>query len=546
MNKDLQKKVGNIFELIENQDKASPISSIVQISYLLFLKILDEEESRQKENKEDISPDAKNSLFPAQAERFRWSKWKDKGGKELREFLKSEVFYYMASLIKEDPIIAAFFRDAVLEIDNSEKLKKIVNTIDSIDFYKLSVNDKGDIIEDLLDRLSDKNPISEFRTPPHIRKMMVSLANPDIGDTIFDPACGTGGFLADSVKHILAKHSINPVEVPIYGEKWLEERKETATEAKKSIPTLQTYLKGNGEKIADQSKLGNSIIGFDVSRQMIRITILNLVLHNIRRPSFKWVNALSEIDGFSGEDTKKQFKLILSNPPIKADLPQNRIRRDITTRSSRSEILFLDSMMQSLEPGGMCFCIVPDRILSGVLIAEYDIRKRLIENYEILAVISLPASLFLPAAKIKTSVLVFRRPVSSASTDKFKKRKVWFYQISYDGYDLTNRATITPYKNDIPELLRKWEEYRDDDFHNLPGKEYRIILPPDSSEPRYWWVASKHITGNNYKLSLTDYQPQIAEEMPKENPAMLIKKIISMEDDLIETLMKLHNENENI
>lgn len=189
MNKELQQKIKNITDLIKTEVEITPISSAVKISYLIFLKILDEEESKRKDIKANSPPDAKKTLFPAQAERFRWSKWKSKGSKELKEFIKSEVFYYMASLIKEDPIAARYFRDAVLEIDNPETLKKIVTIIDSIDFNQLHVSDKGDIIEDLLDRLSEDSPIPEYRTPPNIRKMMVGLADPDISDSVFDPAC---------------------------------------------------------------------------------------------------------------------------------------------------------------------------------------------------------------------------------------------------------------------------------------------------------------------------------------------------------------------
>ena len=209
--------------------------------------------------------------------------------------MRDEVFPYMASLVKDEPQVAEYFRDAVLEITDPNVLKEVVDELDTIDFRKLGPDVKGEIFEYLLTHLGQSALNGQFRTPRQIRAFMVSMVDPDIGDTINDPACGTAGFLIDTVDHLLAKYSETPQEIPIYGEEWLEKRGQSLEEAKKAMPNLQTYRKGAGEKIPDWGILEASIYGTDVSRQMMRISMMNLVLHGISRARLKRANVLSEI-----------------------------------------------------------------------------------------------------------------------------------------------------------------------------------------------------------------------------------------------------------
>jgi type I restriction enzyme M protein len=187
----------------------------------------------------------------------------------------------MSSLVKEEPQIAEYFRDAVLEIVEPNVLKQVIDEIDGIDFSKLGTDVKGDIFEYLLTHLGQSALNGQFRTPRQIRMMMVEMLDPNIGDTVYDPACGTGGSLIDAVEYILAKYSSEPKELPIYGEEWLEGKNKTVEVLKKENPNLQTYKKGAGEKIPDWNILERSIYGIDVSRQMMRIAMMNLVLHGI-------------------------------------------------------------------------------------------------------------------------------------------------------------------------------------------------------------------------------------------------------------------------
>ncbi|MEW6184215.1 MAG: class I SAM-dependent DNA methyltransferase [Thermodesulfobacteriota bacterium] len=625
MNQDLRRKLDRITDILWGGGVTNPVTYIEQISYLIYLKLLDEEES-SRELKARLLGKPNNGngrlLYPKQAERYRWTKWRFKSGPDLRDYVRDEVFPYMASLVKEEPQIAEYFRDAILEVVDPNVLKQVVDEIDGIDFAKLGTDVKGDIFEYLLTHLGQSALNGQFRTPRQIRTMMVVMLDPDLGDTIFDPACGTGGFLIDSVEYILAKYSTVPQEVPIYGEEWLDKlsiedrrmsiekenhqssianydpkssienhkskienssdtiinRKSKIENAKKVYPTLQTYRKGPGEKIPDWGILERSIYGIDVSRQMMRIAMMNLVLHGIRKANVKRANALSDMGGLSEDDLSRRYKVILSNPPFAGVLPKESIRKDLPTNSKKSELLFLGIMMEALAPGGQCAVVVPEGLLFGSTSAHIELRRKLIEDFELLAVVSLPAGVFKPYAGVKTGILVFRKPLkiddrrskiksiaiqSSIINQKSKiedsianhqskisNGKVWFYEIRADGFDPDKISgggrPETPDRNDIPDLLLKWTEYKRSGFKKIPGVEAGTLLPAGSEESRCWWATIESITGNDYNLAAGRYKPQIAEKSPDEDPAELIREILVIEQVITNGLDKLLKEIETV
>jgi type I restriction enzyme M protein len=550
MNQDIRRKLDRITDILWAGGVTNPVTYIEQISYLIYLKLLDEEEA-SRELKARLLSNKKNgnrtSLFPGQAEPYRWSKWRFKSGTDLRDFVRDKVFPYMASLVKEEPQIAEYFRDAVLEIVDPNVLKQVVDEIDGIHFAKLGTDVKGDVFEYLLTHLGQSALNGQFRTPRQIRTMMVEMVDPNIGDTIYDPACGTGGFLIDAIEYILSKYSGEPQEVPIYGEEWLEKRRQTIDEAKKEIPNLQTYHKGPGEKIPDWKLLERSIYGIDVSRQMMRIAMMNLVLHGIRNAQVKRANTLSEMGGLTDEDLRRRYKVILSNPPFAGVLPKESIRKDLPTNSKKSELLFLGVMMEALAPGGRCAVVVPEGLLFGSTSAHVELRRKLAEDYDLLAVVSLPAGVFKPYAGVKTGVLVFRKPESSGNSKKEKRQgKVWFYEVRNDGYDPDKIQggvrPETPDKNDIPDLLRQWAEYKKSAFKKPPGVEAGTLLPAGSAEHRCWSAMLKTIAENDYNLAAGRYKPQIAQKAPDEDPAELIRETLEIEREIANGLEKLLRE----
>lgn len=541
MNQQLRRKLDHITDVLWAGGVTNPVTYIEQISYLIFLKLLDEEET-DRELRGRLSPKNGNTklLYPQQAERYRWSKWRFKSGEDLRNFIRDEVFPYMASLAKDEPEVAEYFRDAVLEIVDPNVLKQVIDELDGFEFRKLGPDVKGDIFEYLLTHLGQSALNGQFRTPHQIRAFMVEMIDPEVGDSLFDPACGTAGFLIDAVDYLLAKYSEHVSEYPIYGEQWLEKRGQTMAEAKAQIPKLQTYRKGAGEKIPDWRLLEASIYGVDVSRQMMRIAMMNLVLHGIRRARLKRANALSEMGGLTEDDLRRRYKVILSNPPFAGQLPKDSIRQDLPTNSKKSELLFLGVMMQSLAPGGRCAVVVPEGLLFGSTSAHVELRKKLLTEFDLLAVVSLPAGVFKPYAGVKTAVLIFRRPASETAK---RPDKVWFYEVRNDGFDpdkISGGGRVeTPEKNDIPDLLTQWKAYKATSFSLPPGVEANTILPPGSEEPRSWWTEREMVVDGGFSLAAGRYKPQIGQALTDEDPTRLIKDVLAQEREIVGGLERL-------
>lgn len=556
MDQTLRSKLSRITNILFAGGVNNPVTYIEQLSYLIFLKLLDEREGElQLQNRimggsmGDGGHGNARSLFPEQASRYRWSEWRFKSGSELAAFLRDEVFPYMASLVQEEPQVAIYFQDARLEIDDANVLKQVVDELDSIQFGKLGTDVKGDIYEYLLQYLATQEGalLGQFRTPRQVRLAMVEMLDPDLGDTIFDPACGTGGFLIDAVEYTLAKYSEHIQETPIYGEEWLESKGLTLEAARAQNPNLQTYRKGAGEKIPDWGILERSIFGIEVSRQMMRISMMNLVLHGVRNAHVKRANALSEMGGLTDEDLRRKYKVILSNPPFAGVLPKESIRRDIPTQSKKSELLFLGLVMESLAPGGRAAVVVPEGLLFGSTSAHAELRRSLVEKFDLQAVISLPAGAFKPYAGVKTAILIFRRPVGEKKTGV---SKVWFYDIKNDGFDpdkITGGGRqATPEKNDIPTMLHLWAEYKESGFTVPPGVEGGTLLAPGEPDPTCWWSSEESIAQNDYNLAAGRYKPQVHQAAPEEDPADLIRQTLAVEKEIASGLEKLLKEVEAV
>lgn len=553
MNQELRRKLDHITNTLWAGGVTNPVTYIEQISYLIFLKLLDEEES-ERERLARMGGNGHGNqrrLFPDQAERYRWSKWRFKSGPELRDFVRDEVFPYMASLAKDEPQVAEYFRDAVLEIVDPNVLKQVIDELDGFEFKKLGPDVKGDIFEYLLTHLGSSALNGQFRTPHQIRAFMVAMVDPDLGDSIYDPACGTAGFLIDVVDYLLAKYSDSVTEVPIYGEDWLEKRGQTVAEAKKAIPRLQTYKKGAGEKIPDWSLLEAAIYGTDVSRQMMRISVMNLVLHGIRHARLKRANSLSEMGGLTEDDLARKYNVILANPPFAGQLPKDSIRSDLPTTSKKSELLFLALMMQHLAPGGRCAVVVPEGLLFGSTGAHVELRKKLVEEFDLLAVVSLPAGVFKPYAGVKTAVLVFRKPREESSSryagaGRHPDKKIWFYEIHNDGYDpdkISGGGRVeTPELNNIPDLLAQWATYKASGFKQPPGVKAKTVLPVGSEPPTCWWAAKSDLAEADYNLGAGPWKPRIAEPDSKEDPRELIEDVLGDYRKIVAGLEKLLQE----
>jgi type I restriction enzyme M protein len=318
-------------------------------------------------------------------------------------------------------------------------------------------------------------------------------------------------------------------------------------EAKREIPNLQTYRKGNGDKIPDWRLLEEAIYGFDVSRQMMRIAMMNLVLHGIRNARLKRANVLSDLGGLTDDDLRRRYKVMLANPPFAGMLPKDSIRDDLPTNSKKSELLFLAAMMQSQAAGGRCAVVVPEGVLFGSNRAHVDLRRKLMTDFGLLAVVSLPPGVFKPYTGVKTAVLLFRKPPEGGEP---KMSQVWFYEVKNDGYDphkITGGGRPeTPELNDIPDLLQQWNAYKESGFEKPPGVKTGTLLEPGSKEPSCWWATTETIAENDYNLAAGRYKPQIAEAVSDEDPEELIREVLEIEQEITAGLGRLLQEVESV
>lgn len=544
MSPDLRSRLDRITNLLFANGVNDPLVYIEQISYLIYLKLLDEAEN-QRELQVRLTGQH-TSLFPQQAARYRWSQWRFLSGDKLLKFVRDEVFPYLGSLVREEPDVAAYFQDARLQIEDANVLKEVVDEIDQIAFARLGTDVKGDIFEYLLTYLANTTGarLGQFRTPRQIRKLMVEVTDPDLGDTLHDPACGTGGFIIDGIEHILAKYSSAPVEVPIYGEGWLESQGgKSLAELKAANPALQTYHKGPGDLLPDWGQLEASLFGNDVDRAMIRIARMNLVLHGFPRAQLKRANTLSDLGGLTEDDLARRYRVILSNPPFAGMLPRDSIRSDLPTNSKKSELLFLAVMMQSLAPGGRCAVVIPEGLLFGSTAAHTELRKKLCTDFEVQCVVSLSAGVFKPYAGVKTSILIFRRPLQSDLSTPNSGRRIWFYDLAADGYDADKVSgggrPQTPEKNDIPAFLTAWATFKRDGFRMPPGVATGTVLPAGTPEPKSWHATLEQVEAAEWALSANPYKPQISSGQTNESPVTLITESMELEKSLASGLTKL-------
>lgn len=504
MGLELHERLVRIADILRSGEVMHPLTSIEQISYLIYLKLIDDEESaRELEaiNAGEDDTSISKLLFPRQSRRYRWSQWRSMEDRDMFVFLGGDVFPYMASLVKEDPQVAEYFRDAVLEISRPDILRMLVDEIEDIDFTGLGNDVKGTFFEQLITRVHMGSE-DQLITPSDIRAMMAEMVDPDLGDRVYDPACGTGGFLASALNHVLAKYSCRAGGISVYG-----------------------------EKTVDREILERNFFGADISRLMTRIARMNLILHGIQRPEINRADIFSEIDGLNDTDPVGEYDVILSNPPFPGGLPSGRV-------SKKNEPLFLKMVIKLLAVGGRCAVIVPDVLLSGRQSSYRELRRDLVEKYDMLAVISLPRGALISHSNVKTSVLVFRKP-----EDSTRKDKIWFYDVQYAGFVSEKipggNYTEETGKNDIPDILSKWNDYKKSDYSIPPGIQSGVLLDSESEEPRCWWTTVETIAENDYDLDAMWYKPRVACKAPDDDPADLIREVLAIGDEISEGMKKL-------
>ncbi len=494
---ELKSKINKLWDLFWSGGIANPLTAIEQISYLIFMKRLDDSDLRRKEDAEWLGQEH-ISIFEGK-EDLRWSSWKHMGdAREMLEHVRDNVFPFIQKLNGEGGTFAKMMKDAVFIIPKPSLLVEAVEVVDGLKISEQNIDTQGDIFEYLLSELKSSGKNGQFRTPRHIIKMMAELIDPQLGETICDPASGTGGFLIGAYQHILNKYT-SPENITV-----------------EEDGTIHGLV---GDKITDEKVWDflrkSTFYGYDFDSTMLRIATMNLVLHGIELPNLRYADTLSK--GF--EETEK-YNVILANPPFKGSIDKSDINEGITrlVGTTKTELLFLAEMYRLLVVGGRCAVIVPDGVLFGSSKAHKAVRELLVEKCQLEGVISMPSGVFKPYAGVSTAVLIFTK---GGETDK-----VWFYNMEADGFSLDDKR-VSIKQNDIPGIIESWKNCKKDKASE-----------PQKSD-KWFWVEKNYIKQNAYDLSINKYMEIEYEEKDYEKPEDIMDRIESLEQDILADINEL-------
>lgn len=458
----------------------NPLTVIEQITYLLFIKGLDDIDIEHEKSDHMLGIKTKR-IFDEKHQECRWSIFKNYPAEKMYKIVGEDVFPFIKSLSNnKNSGYAKYMEDAIFIIPTPIMLQRVVTAIDKL---KMKDRDtKGDVYEYLLSKLSTAGTNGQFRTPRHIIRMMVELMKPTPEDIIVDPAAGSAGFLVEA------------------GE----------------------YLRNNRNDLFLTENLkehfnNTMFYGFDMDRTMLRIGAMNLMQHGIENPNISYKDSLSE----DNEDNSK-YTLVLANPPFKGSIDSERTSKDLlnVTKTKKTELLFLALFLRILRTGGRAASIVPDGVLFGSSNAHKAIRKEIIEKHKLEAVISMPSGVFKPYAGVSTAIMIFTK-TGDGGTDK-----VWFYDMTADGFSLDDQRQPVK-ENDIPDIIKR--------FNNRNSKEEQKRARTEKS----FFVPKEEIIKNDYDLSINKYKEIIVEKKEYEDPKVILKRVIDMENELQQKLKEL-------
>jgi type I restriction enzyme M protein len=480
---------------------ANPLSAIEQMSYLIFLKRLEDRENSNKRTAEkrkteyfSVFDKAVGDLSKKDTAKCRWSYWSQLPGEEMLSFVRDTVFRFLRSLGSETSSFTQYMQDASFIIPKASMLQESVRLIEDMHISEQNEDVQGDLYEYLLKYLTTSGRNGQFRTPRHIIRMMVNLVDPKIGESICDPAAGTGGFLVSAYEHILESNtSPNILE---YDE---EGKAHHLIGDMISDKKLMSFLKGP------------AITGYDFDTTMIRIGAMNLMLHGIDNPNFKYSDTLTK-----AFVEKNRYNVVLANPPFKGSIDKSDINDRFTVKTTKTELLFLELIYGMLLTGGRAAVIVPDGVLFGSSNAHKAIRKILIEKCKLEGVISMPSGVFKPYAGVSTAVLIFQKGEPT--------KNVWFYDMTADGFTLDDKRDKTE-ANDIPDILEKW----------------KIKNPANDKDrkAKCFYVPVNEIIENKYDLSINRYKETEYEELMYKKPEEILYEIKLLEKEIVSNLNEL-------
>jgi type I restriction enzyme M protein len=494
LHQELKSNIRKLWDKFWSGGISNPLQAIEQISYLIYMKRL-EDKDIQKEQEALLKGEEFHSIFEKK-ENCKWSKWSQYPAEKILNHVREIVFPFMRELGLDGSLYSKYMANANFEIPNASLLIEAVKIINDLHIKEQNQDAQGDIYEYLLSELQTAGKNGQFRTPRHIIKMMVEITKPKLNDRILDPACGTAGFLVNAYEYILKQNT----------SKELIKKDNEGNEYNFKADKLNSQQK----KFLDEE----SLYGYDIDQTLTRIALMNLMMHGIMNPNMKQLNTLSK--RYNEENT---YNLILANPPFKGSIDESEMSDNFRIKTKKTEILFLELMYNSLvkRGEGRCAVIVPNGVLFGNSNAHKSIRKKLLEDCRLDAVISMPSGVFKPYAGVSTAVLYFTKGEST--------KKVWFYDMESDGFSLDDKRTPQPEKNDIPDILERFEKRKKED--NTDRKK------------KHFFVPIEEIKNNDWDLSISKYKEIEYKEVKYEKPSKILKNIEKLENDILKIIKDL-------
>ena len=476
---ELRSKVDRIWETIWAGGIANPLSVIEQLTYLLFIKRLDELHTLKEHKANRTGEPIEEPAFAADQDHLRWSRFKETAPETMFEAVRDEVFPFIKTLGdngagEDGSTYTQHMKDALFMMPTPRVLASVVDQLDDIDMSDSDTN--GDLYEYMLGKIATAGQNGQFRTPRHIIKLMVDMMAPAPRDVICDPACGTAGFLISASEHLVEHHSVT-----IY--------KDAAARRRFN---------------------GDTFHGYDFDNTMLRIGSMNMLLHGVENPDIRYRDSLAETD----DDDAEKYSLILANPPFAGSLDYESTAKDLQqiVKTKKTELLFGALFLRLLQTGGRAAVIVPDGVLFGSSNAHKALRKVLVEDQKLDAIISMPSGVFKPYAGVSTAILLFTKTNSGGTDD------VWFYDMQADGYSLDDKRTPQPDKSDLEDILARWQKL---DAEAERARTDQSFLVPKSE-----------IGDNDYDLSINRYKEVEYEAVEYDPPKVILERLATLEDEI--------------
>ena len=496
---ELKNRIDGLWDIFAAGGLVNPLEVIEQITYLMFIHDLDDTDNTRAKESAMLGLPYK-SIFSGEVEiggrtiegnQLKWSVFHDMPAAKMYSIMQEWIFPFIKNLHgNKESAYSKYMGDAIFKLPTPLVLSKVVDSLDEI--YKSmkevkGMDIRGDVYEYLLSKIASAGRNGQFRTPRHIIRMMVELMDPKADDIICDPACGTSGFLVSAAEYL--------------------------KEAKKE----EIFY----NKAKKEHYMSGMFHGFDMDRTMLRIGAMNMMTHGIDNPFIEYRDSLSDQN-----TDRDKYSLILANPPFKGSLDYDSVTPDLLKmcKTKKTELLFLALFIKMLKVGGRCACIVPDGVLFGSSKAHKDIRKQIVEENRLEAVISMPSGVFKPYAGVSTAILIFTK-TGHGGTDN-----IWFYDMQADGFSLDDKRSPVN-ENDIPDIIERFRN-RDKELDRARTE-------------KSFFVTKDEIKGNDYDLSINKYKE--IEYVPVEYPSTLeimtnlreLEIEISKEMDELEKLLQL-------